>query len=133
MQLELDGRPLQAKVNVADAPAAGVIASVKLAIWPEATLWLPVPETAAEKSKPVPYNGTVAGVERSGELMVNDPVAAPLAVGWNEMAALQFAPAASVPVQLFWLTVKADVAASEIELMAKPLPLLIVTVCAALD
>lgn len=103
-----------------------------MAIWPEATLWLAVPVTEAEKSNPMPESVTPAGADMSGELMLSEPVTAPLEVGLNAIATEQLAPAAKAPVQSFWLMMNGPFTEKARSLTKNPLPLLMDTVFAAL-
>ena len=70
------------------------------------------------KSKPVPESATVAGVATAAELTVSAPVAEPPALGGKTTEAVQLAPAARLPVQVFCAMLNGAVAASATEPMA---------------
>jgi len=106
---------------------------VYLACWPLATVWLTGPVIPTVKSNPVPESATVAGVATAEELTVSAPDEAPPELGWKTTEAVQFAPAARLPVQVFCAMLNGALAASESDPISYPLELVTVTACAVLD
>ena len=110
-QSVFEGRAPQAKVNVPCAPV-GVITRGKTAVCPLETVWPVRPVTVTEKSKPVAERATETGEATEVDVRVNAPEAGPGVVGSKTTAAVQFAPAARLAVQVFWESVKGAVTES---------------------
>jgi hypothetical protein len=81
---------------------------------------------------PIPLSVTVAAVAIEAELTVNVPVAAPLTVGAKDTPAVQLAPGANDPTQVYCVQLKPWLAEIERAGTAYALEFEIVTVCAAL-
>jgi hypothetical protein len=81
---------------------------------------------------PVPERFTIAELAIAAEVTLSDPLAAPVAIGVNTTPTVQLAPAASVAVQVFCVSVKPSVGTRVSAVAAELLVLLTVTVCAVL-
>ena len=91
------------------------------------------PETAAVKSKPYARQRHTHRRRTPVALTVSVPAAVPPVAGWNITAALQLAPAARLPVQVFCVSPNGPLTEAPASPIAKLLVLLIVTGSAELD
>ena len=109
----------QANVNVPPAPIGVRHQRVSLLADLATTVSLAGPEKASVKSKPVPESATVTGAATDDELTVSVPVMR-TRQRWAERTteAVQLAPAARLPVQVFCAMLNGADAASVTEPMA---------------
>ena len=120
------------KVNVPADPFSGDKARVYRAVCPLDTVWLDPPVTDAEKSNPIPDNGTFALTASMLLAIVRFPVCCPAVAGAKATAVVQFTPGASVAAQVVLVTWNPLEALSARSVRVTVLELVTVTICALL-